>query len=407
VLGSMDSVAAVPHRVRVLFLAPSSGPSCGFTSIAVNRRLSTRGVCDGNTGFCASSRGKEMSLALQRRGTVLEMKKKRASSSSSRTSGGASRGFGRVAVPQFNYTGSIRPGVQSPRRVVPDSITLPSYAKDGRPKPPLLGPKFPWDVRARSEAEIAAMRIAGRVAREVLDAGGRAIQPGVTTDEVDAVVHEETIKKGGYPSPLNYHGFPKSCCTSVNEVVCHGIPDSTVLSKGDIVNLDVTVYINGVHGDMSEMFIVGGADSIDERGRELVKCTYECLHLAIDQVQVGRPYSELGAFIEKHASEHGFSTVKNFCGHGIGSEFHTTPNVLHYKNDEPNGTMAVGHTFTIEPMICEGIAENVLWPDKWTATTLDGKRSAQFEHTLLITDSGVEILTARIPGESQTFWWES
>jgi methionyl aminopeptidase len=212
------------------------------------------------------------------------------------------------------------------------------------------------------------------------------------------------IQNGAYPSPLNYHGFPKSCCTSVNEVICHGIPDSRPLQFGDIVNVDITVYLNGYHGDCSEMFVVGGEDACDAAGRQLLQATYDCWIAACRYVQPGRYYKDLGAIMEDYVVPRGFSTVRNFCGHGIGSTFHTSPNILHYRNNEPNGQMAVGHTFTIEPMICEGSAKPLMWPDDWTATTVDGGRAAQFEHTLLITADGVEALTGKTADSMVHFW---
>jgi len=245
------------------------------------------------------------------------------------------------------------------------------------------------------------MRAAGRVAREVLDIAGRAVRVGVTTDEIDALVHEETLKRGAYPSPLNYHGFPKSCCTSVNEVICHGIPDDRKLQNGDIINLDITCYLNGYHGDCSEMFVVGDAD---DKARKLLQTTYDSWVKAMEFVKPGNDYKDIGAIIEDHVTERGFTTVKKFCGHGIGSVFHTNPNIFHYRNSEPNGQMAPGHTFTIEPMICEGTAQCLTWPDQWTATTQDGLRSAQFEHTLLVTPEGVEALTGKIETSPVQFW---
>ena len=299
----------------------------------------------------------------------------------------------------FPYTGRMRPGVQSPTRAVPASIALPDYAKDGRPK--AGGPMLPWQIEVKSAKDIEGMRAAGRVAREVLDAAIAALEVGATTDSIDAIVHEETIKRGAYPSPLNYHGFPKSCCTSVNEVICHGIPDSYELRDGDIVNIDVTCYFGGYHGDCSETHLVG---DVDEEAKQLVKVTHDCWQAAIDYCKPGMPYKGIGAIIEEHVAPYKYSSVRHFCGHGIGKVFHTTPNILHYKNNEP-GKMEVGHVFTIEPMICEGTSEHVEWKDKWTATTRDGRRSAQFEHTLLVTETGVEAFTGRLP-TSKRFWWE-
>ena len=225
-------------------------------------------------------------------------------------------------------------------------------------------------------------------------------------DEIDKLVHEATLERGGYPSPLNYHNFPKSCCTSVNEVICHGIPDVRPLKEGDIVNLDITCYVNGYHGDCSEMFVVGGEEAADDNAKRLLQTTYDCWVKALNFVKPGRDYKDIGAIIEDHVTAMGFTTVKSFCGHGIGSVFHSNPNILHYRNNEPAGKMAAGHTFTIEPMICEGDASYLMWPDDWTVTTKDGKRSAQFEHTLLITKDGVEALTGKIETSPLQFWEE-
>jgi len=308
-------------------------------------------------------------------------------------------GFGKEAAKDtFRYAGRARPGKQSARRTVPMEIPRPDYWKDGQPK--ARGPLLPWQIEVKSEADIEGMRAAGRVAREVLDAAGRAVRVGATTDSIDAVVHEEAIKRGAYPSPLNYHGFPKSCCTSVNEVICHGIPDSSRLRDGDILNVDVTCFYGGFHGDCSETFLVG---EVDEAGKQLVKVTHDCWQAAISYCRPGAEYKEIGRIIEDFIRPHGYTTVSVFCGHGIGKVFHTTPNVLHYRNNEP-GTMEVGHCFTIEPMICEGTEKHVEWRDGWTATTKDGKRSAQFEHTLLITPDGVEPLTGRLESSNRFFW---
>ncbi|GMI26076.1 hypothetical protein TrCOL_g12159 [Triparma columacea] len=247
------------------------------------------------------------------------------------------------------------------------------------------------------------MERAGKLARQCLEVGGAAIKPGVTTEEIDRIVHQECLSNGAYPSPLNYHGFPKSCCTSVNEVICHGIPDARPLQSGDIVNLDVTVFKDGVHGDCSEMFVVG--EETDTASQELIQVTYDCWLKAMEFCRPGRAYSDIGGIIEEYVSARGFSTVRAFCGHGIGSVFHTNPNVLHYKNSEPNGKMEPGHTFTIEPMICAGTQKHVTWPDKWTAATKDGGRTAQFEHTLLIEENGVRPLTGKREGD-RVQWWE-
>lgn len=302
----------------------------------------------------------------------------------------------------FEFAGKCRPGKQTPRRGVPTSIMLPDYAKDSIPKG--KGPRLPWQVDVKTEEDIEGMRVAGRIAREVLDAAGRLVKPGISTDDVDKLAHDFTVSKGAYPSPLNYHGFPKSVCTSVNEVICHGIPDTTsLLEEGDMVNIDVTIYFNGYHGDCSEMFTVG---EVDQAGKELLQVTYDSWVKAMDFCEPGRPYKDIGGIIEDYVSQFGFSTTRQFCGHGIGSIFHTTPNILHYRNKEPNGVMQPGHTFTIEPMINEGTDKVLFWPDKWTATTADGGRSAQFEHTLLMTEDGVVPLTAKVEGSSMEQFWE-
>lgn len=315
--------------------------------------------------------------------------------------GGAPRGFGLKDIPRFKFTGKLRPGIVSLQRAVPDSIDKPDYWKDGRPKAKL--PRFAWEIEPLSADEIEKMRVSGRIAREILDIAGRMVKPGVLTDEIDEVVHKEIIKRGAYPSPLNYNKFPKSCCTSVNEVVCHGIPDTTTLVDGDIINIDITVYYDGFHGDCSETFLVG---NVDEKGKKLVRVTYECMERAIKQCKPDFPVKKIGGIIEDHAVANGFSAVRNFCGHGVNSVFHTTPNVMHFRNNEPAGVLKPGVTFTIEPMINEGTHKNLTWPDDWTATTLDGKRSAQFEHTLLITEDGVERLTGKIESSPKYFWEE-
>jgi methionyl aminopeptidase len=223
------------------------------------------------------------------------------------------------------------------------------------------------------------------------------VAPGVTGDEIDAYVHELCIARNAYPSPLNYNGFPKSVCTSVNEVICHGIPDSRTLVDGDIVNLDVTLYLGGVHGDTNATFLVG---DVDPESRRLVDVTHECMWLGIDAVKPGRPISDIGRAIEDHAKRNRFGVVRAFIGHGIGEQFHTDLQILHYYDARANTIMRPGMTFTIEPMITVGNWRHVLWDDGWTAVTADGKRTAQFEHTILVTDDEAEVLTRR-PGETR------
>jgi methionyl aminopeptidase len=293
----------------------------------------------------------------------------------------ASGGGGSIARP-----GAVRPGVVSPRRSVPPDIPRPSYAVTGRPRP---APRV-----ADPALRLERIRRACRAAAEVLAAGARALRPGVTTDAIDGVVHQAYLARGGYPSTLNYHGFPKSLCTSVNEVILHGIPDSRALQDGDVVNLDVTIYLDGMHGDCSATFPVG---RIDEASQRLLRVTRECLELGISAVRPGRPISDIGKAIEKHASAHGYGVVRAFCGHGIGEDFHMEPQVLHYYEPRARTPMEEGMVFTVEPMLTMGRPEHVVWPDGWTAATVDGQRAAQFEHTLLVTRDGAEILTVAPP----------
>ena len=251
-------------------------------------------------------------------------------------------------------------------------------------------------IRVYGPAELDCengLRHACAMGREVLDIGSKALRPGVTTDEIDRIVHEASIERDCYPSPLNYYNFPKSVCTSVNEVICHGIPDYREIQDGDIVNLDVTTFNRGgYHGDLNETFCVG---NVDEDGKKLIKTAFECLQNALAMVKPGTLYRDLGTKIHKTASAQKCSVVRTYCGHGIGSLFHTAPNVPHYHKNKAKGIMKKGHVFTVEPMINLGIPGDRTWGDNWTAVTADGKRSAQFEHTVLVTDSGCEILTAR------------
>jgi methionyl aminopeptidase len=234
------------------------------------------------------------------------------------------------------------------------------------------------------------MRVAGRAAAEILQLAGQAVAVGVMTDEIDAIVHDACIERGGYPSPLNYRGFPKSVCTSVNEVICHGIPDDRPLRDGDIVNIDVTIYLDGVHGDTNATFLVG---DVDPESRRLVEVTRECLELGIAAVHPDRPISDIGQAIEQHAHANRFEVVRAFVGHGIGEQFHTDLQIPHYHEPRLATIIESGMTFTIEPMISMGAWQHRLWDDGWTAVTADGSRTAQFEHTLLVTDDGAEILT--------------
>jgi methionyl aminopeptidase len=299
---------------------------------------------------------------------------------------------------RYNFTGSLRPTLYSPKRIVPPSIRKPDYATHiaGVSETEQKDRASNTAIRVYTSAELdgeTGLRHACKMGREVLDIAGKALRPGVTTDEIDRIVHEASIERDCYPSPLNYYNFPKSVCTSVNEVICHGIPDYREIQDGDIVNIDVTTYnAGGYHGDLNETFCVG---KVDPEGRQLVQTAFECLSAALDMVRPGTLYRDLGTTIHKVATRDKCSVVRTYCGHGIGSLFHTAPNVPHYHKNKAKGTMKAGHVFTVEPMINLGGPSDVTWGDNWTAVTSDGKRSAQFEHTVLVTENGCEILTGR------------
>jgi methionyl aminopeptidase len=279
--------------------------------------------------------------------------------------------------------GRVRPGRVSPMLTVPEGIQPTDYHASG-------APVRRTEAMVKSPEVIERMRLAGRVAAEVLAVTGAAVAPGVTTDELDRIAHQAYVERGAYPSTLNYHGYPKSICTSVNEVICHGIPDDRPLLDGDIVNIDVTAYIGGVHGDCSATFLAG---PVDPESQRLVEVTRECRDLGIAAVRPDRPLSDIGRAIQVHAERHGYGVVRTFVGHGIGEQFHLPPNVPHYFTESASTIMKPGMTFTIEPMITVGSWRERMWDNGWTAVTTDGKRTAQFEHTLLVTDDGAEVLT--------------
>jgi methionyl aminopeptidase len=275
------------------------------------------------------------------------------------------------------------PGRQTPMRSVPAQILRPEYVGKAAPTPST----DPW---TQPTEVIEAMRVAGKIAAQALAEGGRTVAPGVTTDDVDRVVHEFLLDHGAYPSTLGYKGFPKSCCTSLNEVICHGIPDSTVIEDGDIVNIDVTAFIGGVHGDTNATFLAG---DVSDEDRLLVERTHEAMMRGIRAVRAGRQLNVVGRVIEAYANRFGYGVVRDFTGHGIGRSFHGGLVVLHYDEPAVDTVLEPGMTFTIEPMITLGVIDYDLWPDGWTVTTKDKLRTAQFEHTLVVTADGAEILT--------------
>lgn len=283
----------------------------------------------------------------------------------------------------------LQPGVVSPIRTVPASIPRPDYV--GKPRvTPYTG------AEVKDGETIALMRIAGRLGAQALAEVGRNVVPGITTDELDRIGHEFLCDHGAYPSTLEYPGsgghqpYPKSLCSSLNECICHGIPDSTVIEDGDIVNIDITAFIGGVHGDTNATFLAG---DVDEESRLLVERTHEATMRAIKAVAPGRSLSVVGRVIESYAKRFGYGVVRDFTGHGIGTAFHSGLVVPHYDDPNLGVELEVGMTFTIEPMLTLGTIDYDTWDDSWTVVTRDGKRTAQFEHTILVTDTGSEILT--------------
>lgn len=277
----------------------------------------------------------------------------------------------------------LSPGVVSPRREVPAHITRPEYVGKKAPSPWTGGHVVSSDV-------IERMRIAGKLAAQAMAQAASAIAPGVTTDELDRIGHEFLCDHGAYPSTLGYRNFPKSMCTSINEVICHGIPDSTVLHDGDIVNIDITAFIHGVHGDTNATFLVG---DVSDEDRLLVERTHEATMRAIKAVAPGRQLNVVGTVIESYAKRFGYGVVRDFTGHGIHEVFHSGLIVPHYNEPMFDLTLEEGMTFTIEPMLTLGTHTYDMWDDGWTAVTKDRARTAQFEHTLVVTADGAEILT--------------
>jgi methionyl aminopeptidase len=280
--------------------------------------------------------------------------------------------------------GTLKPGVITPMRLVPSVIARPEYVGKKAPKKHVGS-----DVQ--SQEIIEKMRIAGRIAALALAEVGANVAPGITTDELDRIGHEFLLDHNAYPSTLGYRDFPKSLCASLNEVICHGIPDSTVVADGDICNIDITAYIHGVHGDTNATFLAG---EVDEQSRLLVERTQESLTRAIAAVRPGRPINVIGRVIESYAKRFGYGVVRDFTGHGISTTFHSGLIIPHYDTSHFDTVMEEGMTFTIEPMLTLGTHTWDMWDDDWTVVTKDRLRSAQFEHTLVVTATGAEILTS-------------
>lgn len=278
---------------------------------------------------------------------------------------------------------TIAPGRVSPRRAVPADISYPAYV--GKPAPDRF-----TGSEVKDDETIARMRVAGRIAAQAMAAAAEVIAPGVTTDEIDRVGHDFLCDHGAYPSTLGYRGFPKSLCTSVNEVICHGIPDNRRLNDGDIVNIDITAFIDGVHGDTDATYFVG---EVAEQHLLLAQRTHEAMMRGIRAVKPGRQINVVGRVIEAYARRFGYGVVREFTGHGIGTAFHSGLIVPHYDDAMFDTVIEPGMTFTVEPMLTLGTYEWNMWDDGWTVVTKDGSWSAQFEHTLLVTDDGAEILT--------------
>jgi len=299
--------------------------------------------------------------------------------------------------PTFPYTGTLRPVYPlSPKREVKKGVKLPDYSKDGIPRSEQVFVNRN-KIAILTKEEQDGMRKVCRLAREVLDVAAAAAKPGVTTDYIDEIVHNACMERDSYPSPLNYCHFPKSVCTSVNEVICHGIPDQRVLKDGDILNIDVTLYHGGFHGDLNETYYIGDKALADPDAVRVTETARECLDQAIEIVKPGTLFREYGNVIEKHAKSQKCGVIRTYCGHGINQLFHCAPNVPHYAKNKAIGSAKPGMCFTIEPMISIGSYKDKTWPDDWTSTTQDGSLTAQFEHTLLVTEDGVEVLTARLP----------
>lgn len=285
---------------------------------------------------------------------------------------------------RMNTRGKLTPGKPTPIRTVPKNIERPEYAWKDDVQENIGEPLI------QSPETIEKMREASRIAANALELAGAAVAPGVTTDEIDRIAHEYMIDHGAYPSTLGYRGYTKSCCVSLNEIVCHGIPDTTVIQDGDICNIDVTAYKGGVHGDTNATFLAG---DVAEENRLLVERTKEATMRGIRAAKPGRQINVIGRVIESYAKRFGYNVVTDFTGHGVGPTFHNGLVVLHYDSDAYTDILEPGMTLTIEPMINIGSLDYDIWDDGWTVQNRDGEYTAQFEHTIVITEDGNEILT--------------
>jgi methionyl aminopeptidase len=280
--------------------------------------------------------------------------------------------------------GHLIAGTLSPEMKVPAAIRRPEYV--GKPAPKTYAGDNVYDSH-----EIERIRAAGKIASGALDAIGDALRPGMTTNEIDVIAHEYVVSHGAYPSTLGYRGYPKSSCTSLNEIICHGIPDDTVIEKGDILNVDITAFLDGVHGDTNRMFVLPGATT---EVTDLVERTEEALRRGIKAVAPGRHVNIIGRAIESYAKRFGYGVVRDFTGHGVGTNFHSGLIIPHYDSAPAyDDVMEVGMVFTIEPMLTLGTHEWNMWADDWTVVTKDSSWTAQFEHTIVVTETGAEILT--------------
>lgn len=352
--------------IPVSKLGPNDACWCGSGKKYKKCHMAADRAAGGTPGASAQSAGSATALKAERKAAVI---------ASAATSGASEN--------------RIRQGTVSPKREVPAHIPRPEYAGKGKPSR-----KRGYSI-LKTPDDFARARRACQAARRVLNKVLEAAKAGVTTDELDQIAHEACIAEGGYPSPLDYGEhpgkFPKSLCTSVNEVICHGIPDSRKLEDGDIVNCDITIYLDGYHGDNSETVMIG---EVDEVSRKLVEDTKRCMEIGIEQIKPGNRIFHIGKAIEEYALPRGYGIVRSFLGHGVGRFFHMDPQVPHHYDRKAKDLMVPGMVFTVEPMITLGSINPIIWADEWTAVTDDYKRTAQFEQTCLVTETGVEVLTA-------------